>query len=1701
MVLAVLLSRCNRVVSRDALIEAVWAGDPPDAARTTLHSYLSNLRAELDDGLVRSGEGYRVDASPENFDALRFEGLVDTASGLIDSEPKEALRLLHEGLALWGGDAYGDLNGEPDLAAEIARLDELRLVAVEYRIEAELALRRHRQVVGELETLVREHPFRERLVELQMLALYRAGRQADALRAFSRSRTILAEELGIDPSAALRDLEQRILEQDPGLTLTQPPEPTGPRGLTITPAAGSSVRGYELREQLGASPRGTVFRAYQPAVGREVAVEFLPAEVVNRPDFVRDFETDARVVAQLEHPHIATLLDAWRGPEGAYLVHPLYRGGSVADTLSRGPWSLAPTLRLVDQIGAAASYAHRHGVVHGEIEASNVLLDGDGNAYLTGFRIARRSVASMTADAPGNRLRARRLEDEPLTAQSDVFGLGVLVEELLTGAVAGSHDSSADVRTVAGPSGEVRAVLMRATDAEPSRRFPTPQHFLRALRRAVGADVVALADSQREVASRTAVANPYKGLRAFTEADAIDFHGRDALVDEVLRTMADHRLVAVVGPSGSGKSSVVRAGVIPALRSGGLRGSGGWLFTDMFPGSHPFEELAGALRRVAVEDPPDLIDDLVADERGLLRVCKQILPVGTNDLVLVIDQFEEVFSQVGSEETRRLFLDTLAVVAADSRSRVRVLVTIRADFFDRPLHYPRFAEAVKASLVTVGPPSRDGLAQAVAAPARRVGVDLEPGLVNLIVRDVEDQPGGLPLLQYALTELYASRRGDVLTIDAYTATGGVQAALGRRAEEVYAALPPTGRAAAEQVFLRLVTVDENGAAGRRRVLQTELKGLGIDPRVLDQVLHQFGAFRLLSFDHHPVTRGPTVEVAHEALLSEWERLAEWVEERRDDLATRRRIDAAAQEWVDAGRDPGFLLSGGRLVQAESWIADRSVSASPDETEYVAASVARRDEEHAGRRRRRRLVFAAVAIGLTALGTLGGLAVVQRRQEARDQALAAVYELANEAMTVVEDDPELAVLLGLASAEQAVAVDGEPPVETIASLNFAVQASRLERRFDGGHRNLELSPDGSMLATDMPADHPASTDETRIWDIETGALVRSLHGPGEVSALSWGPDGHLAVAYEASDRLDTPSVLVWDPVTGEEVTRLSAEPAGLHSVYRAAWSPDGSLVAATAPLDAPEPNGDLDPAAWDEAGGALVVWDIDRSQVVFSETRGAFSDVAFLEDGTLMVARPDVEMVVFLDAATGTERWRIPMPGYEPWRIAVDHDTGTLVVANPAGVVAAWSIDDGFQQWVTTPDVPGLAEVPGLAVLPPAPAYPLGLVAISGNEGRLRLLDLSDGTDRLELAGHRSWVFDLAFDAEGRLHSVGTDGTTRTWDTTADGPPGVAYPVQHQGTFHIDVSPDGDRIAVQSDTGNFDVIDLDTGEAQSLAGQALHISGGAAVSPDWEYVAILQAGTIERGWVRDLETLEPVARLPDCTSPKAFSPDSRLLVLASACDGTPARVIDWSDGETVLDLGEDWFNEAAFNPGGAAEAGRYVVTVIGDVGEEGVVMYDLATGEQVMGPVFPLTVSITFDPEGRYLAGGEIDGGAWVLDLAALLDGATPEDALVFDATAHPEIVWRLRMNADGVLATSSVRSIRLWDVFAGRMIAEPYVNATLPPVSAFNAAGDLLLYADGGAVLRPFYFDADELMEIAGDRVTRDLTPEECERHLGGGCT
>jgi serine/threonine protein kinase/DNA-binding winged helix-turn-helix (wHTH) protein len=1043
-ILAVLILNVGRVVSADRLLDLVWGDTPPSSGARSLQFHVWKLRNALDpqraggEGIIGTqAPGYVLLAEPGDVDAVRFERMTAEAHDLLQSDPARSERLIQEAMGLWRGPALDDLAYEEFARLEIIRLEQLRQRAEEDRIEAALALGDHDAVVGELAALTAQHPLRERLWGQYMVALARGGRQADALAAYQDLARHLGDQLGIDPSAEVKAIEERILLQDPQILQ--------PGRLPLA----DRLRGYTLRTRLGEGAFGEVWLAVQPGIGRDVAVKVIRPELANRPEFVLGFEAEARVLASLEHPNIVPLFDFWRDPNGAYLVMPLMRGGSLARAARDAPLAPEPCLSTVAAIADALAYAHRRQVVHGDLTPENVLLDGEGRPYLADFGIASLvgGVTGPEETASGFR-SPEQLSGEAPTPRSDVFGLGMLAYLLLTGNQPPPGEPLPPATTLPPELVDgVDGVLAVATAPDPTARYEGPEAFVAALSSAFGA-------APRPLPSAVA-RNPYKGLCAFSEADAADFFGRAALAADLTTAIAHHRLVGVVGPSGCGKSSLVRAGLIPSLRNGAVPGSERWLVADLSPGAHPMAELEAALLGVAARHAPELRDILADSANEPAALAAALVPDGS-EVLLLVDQLEELFTLTESEAERRRFIDFLTLVAGDPRSRIRVVVTLRADFYDRPLEFAAFGEMLGRGLVSVATPSEASLALAVSGPAAGVGVTLEPGLETEIARDVCNQPGGLPLMEYALTELFGRRSGAQITTESYHAMGGVTGALGRRAEELYARYDEGGRASVRQIFLRLVQVGEDTSDTRRRVPRHELTGLGIDTTLVDDVLGSFGAHRLLTFDRDPTTRSPTVEVAHEALLTRWDRLRGWVEERRDDLVLHRRLTVAVNEWLESGRDAGYLLTGGRLEHFEQFAGESDLALSESENAFLRESRQRADEEAARRRRRRRAVLGGFAAAAVVASLLAVLALIQRTESNRNAILARSRELAASAIAVADTDPELSLLLALESAE-----GGEPIFETVTALHQAVLNQRALRRLDGPEESEAiLTPDGS-----------------------------------------------------------------------------------------------------------------------------------------------------------------------------------------------------------------------------------------------------------------------------------------------------------------------------------------------------------------------------------------------------------------------------------------------------------------------------------------------------------------------------------------------------------------------------------------------------------------------------------------------------------------
>ncbi|MCA9915528.1 MAG: protein kinase, partial [Anaerolineae bacterium] len=672
---------------------------------------------------------------------------------------------------------------------------------------------------------------------------------------------------------------------------------------------GTLLKSYKLEERIGNGGFGAVYRAKQPTIGREVAVKIILPGYANNADFIRRFESEAHLIARLEHPHITPLHDFWRDPDGAYLVMRYLKGGSVRDALQDGSFELSAVSQLLDQIASALDFAHRNNVIHRDIKPGNILLDEDGNAYLADFGIAK-DLAGLTdnktaADAVVGSLdyiSPEQARSEPVTSRTDIYSLGVTLYEMITGIHPFQNTSSIErlYKHINDPlpliekldpavQDEINAIIQRATAKDPAHRYPDVLALAAAFREGVRRVVTpteqniveqltyreqeilqCIADglSNKEIANNLFISeptvkwhvrqvyrklgvrsrvqavirareldlivsgerdanervsgvttsmtglpepeNPYKGLLAFQPADHMDFFGREELIDKLVGRMAENhalgRFLAVIGPSGSGKSSFVKAGLIPALWAGKLPGSEKWFVVDMLPGAHPLDELEVALTRLAANQAGNLREQLTRDERGLLRAAGLILPGDGSELVLIVDQFEELFTLVNNDDERIQFMNLLRTAVTETRSRVRVVITLRADFYDRPLRYPEFGELVRQRMETLLPLTAKGLERAITGPAERVGIRLEEGLVATIVGEMNYQAGALPLLQYALTELFERRDGRRLTNQAYHEIGGAVGALAKRADEVYLSLDAVGQEFTRQMFLRLVTL-------------------------------------------------------------------------------------------------------------------------------------------------------------------------------------------------------------------------------------------------------------------------------------------------------------------------------------------------------------------------------------------------------------------------------------------------------------------------------------------------------------------------------------------------------------------------------------------------------------------------------------------------------------------------------------------------------------------------------------------------------------------------------------------------------------------------------------------------------------------------------------------------------------------------------
>jgi len=1500
--------------------------------------------------------------------------------------------------------------------------------------------------------------------------------------------------LVLPPRIVLRDMGQHHLKDlirpehvfqvvIPDLPSDFPPLKTLTRGSTDRPKP-QLLPGYMVGEQLGSGGFGAVYRAEQPGVGRTVAVKIILPDYANHPDFIRRFEAEVQIVARLEHPHIVPLYDYWREPNGAYLVMRYMPGGSLNHTLRAGGnpdegrgWSLERSTQLLDQVGAALAFAHRHGVIHRDIKPANILLDAEGQAYLADFGIAidvfladeaAQTLPGAVVGSPAY-LSPEQLKDEPITPQTDIYGLGLLMYETLTGVHPFAHLAPAErlerqLHAPLPPLGERRPdlptaldeVIQRATAKDPAQRYSDVAAMViawqQALTRssaapswataatefaplpAISSGEVAAPDSLT-VIELAVVENPYKGLRAFGEADAADFFGRAALTQRLLERMDETdlaaRFLAVVGPSGSGKSSVVRAGLVPALRRGGLPGSEDWFISELLPGAHPWEEIEAALLRVAVNPPPSLLEQLQADERGLARAVKRALPNDLEtELVLVIDQFEELWTLTTDEAVRAHVLDSLHAAVFDPHSRLRVIVTLRADFYDRPLLYGGFGELIRQRTEVVLPLTPEELRQAIVEPAARVRVTVEPELVTAIVHDVGEQPGTLPLLQYALTELFDRREGNTLTLAAYRDSGGILGALSRRADELYGGLDATQRDVARQLFLRLVTPGEGVEDTRRRVAQAELVSAVGHEQALNTMIEAYGRARLLTFDRDPLTRGPTVEVAHEALIRTWGRLRAWLEASREDLRMERRLAAVAAEWQNAGRDPSYLLSGARLAQFAGWADHTELALTREEQEYLAASRTEQERQEAAERERQ----------ARELEQARALAAEQSRAAAAaQQAAAAQRSAANRLRYLVA---ALALFLVVAIGLAVFAYNRQ--AEAVANLTRS-ERLRLAAEANNAVDRGESSDLPALLAIrSLQSGYTPQADAVLLRALGRGFIRQTFRDVNGGAAFS--PDGKLIVTGHGN------MASLWDVQSGRELRQFSGHE---EHVTKVAFSRDGKLIL----------TGSLDQTArlWDAQTGQELHRLTGHSDYVLG--------LAFSSDGKLVLTGSGDKTARLWDAQTGQEL-----------RQFIGHTDGlNLVAFSPDGrqvltgsndkTARLWDVQTGQELRVFTGHT---AEVFGVAFSPD------GKYVLTGsNDETARLWDVQTGQELRQFTGHTDIIRGVAFSPNGKfVLTASGDKTARLWDAQT-GQQLRVFAGASDYVVHVAFSPDGTQIATGSQERVVRIWDVPTesepltfsGHADRVFGLALSPDGKQLLTASWDNTARLwdaQTGQLLRVFTGHTDALNAVA----------FSPDGKWILTGS--NDSTTRLWDVQSGQELRQFVGDHsatVDAVAFSPDG-----RQVLTGNGN----SVYLWDRETGQQLrqFSGHTELIVSVAFSPDGKLILSGSWD------KTARLWDAQTGHELRVF--TGHTDKVSSAQFSPDGaaILTASADRTARLWDartgaqqhVFTGH--ADEVLSAVFSPdgKSIFTGSNDTtarLWDAQTGEQLRVFTAHTNAVFSVA----------------------
>ena len=1408
---------------------------------------------------------------------------------------------------------------------------------------------------------------------------------------------------------------------------------------------------YKICNEIDRGSFATVVLAWDEELESSVALKILN---VSDSAIEKRFLAEARMLRRVRAPNVITVHDIGRLNDGRpYFVLDYADRGTLADRIphptqllslaSSEPNHLAELqalLLLVDALADGLSAIHSVGLIHRDIKPSNLFFESirraaaqqstergspakliiaaDERALVGDLGIAKdlnsdNAQATMIGGTPLFLAPEQLDPDASIASTADIYAASAVLWSVLTGSQPPMPDRLES--SLEGMPDSWQSILATGLARNPDKRFQSMDEWRWAIHDIVGNAGRTLMIEPTSPSLKAELC-PYKGLAAYQPEDAEKFCGREALIDELLHRLQLHNVLVVGGPSGSCKSSLVRAGLIPALKVGSLPGSESWQVHLLTPGNDPMTRLTA----VAAQDA---------------------------NCLYVFDQFEEVFT-LAEDNQRVEFLESLATLANQRDDRCKIVIVIRADFYAECAREAWLASRISNNQVLVGPMTENELRQAISEPARRSGYFLERGLMEAILEQAGNEPGALPLVAHSLVETWVRRDGNTLTLEGFLAAGGVVGAISQTADAAYEhQLDDLGREQTRQLMLRLVVASNAGTPDTRRILSREEIDSASASQVIDRsVIQVLTEARLLSID------GESIQIAHEALLHRWPRLHRWIEESRDDLRVRHKISHSAQEWQSEGNDADFLYRGTPLLAATDWLTHNPGLLSPLEQTFLDTSLKKSNERQAAENARSQRVRrvrrnALVALTVLAIGTSVSsvVAYMAFRDSQRNAVVADVATKAAESKFAialgaaayghVEEDPRLSLVLAaesmamsapaaapfdtraamvsarttlqqggpflfggpyVASNALAIALNPQGSILVIGSidgsLDFIGTANRVKiqpavKDHEGGIRDISFSPDGLSIVT-------ASTDGTlRIWKLDDAdQWVSSLLASSSdvIVDVDFMPDGKSVISandvgtvqrYFIDGRINQPPPIavssfgfnsVGISKDGKYVLAANADKFITGYVIET-----GELV--LGPLKPPSAS-HMNEFSFSVDGKYFATVDTDGVANVFEfpsgelrddrfEVSGRIGILFFHPDGRRLFGGDESGTLIQWSAATG-ELQKRSATGHSQILTAssISADGSILVTLGRDQIIRFWTLDDSFpmaRAW----DAPGGAAK-GVSI-----SFDGDRLATADKSGLVQLRRIDNNDKPQNLRGHMTGVWALAFSSDDKLlASADRAGRLRVWDV-------------QNGKLLQEDSLNSDPI--------WSLAFADSDDTLLVGAQS----------------GVLRYSILEKKWAERLSTTQgQLTRV-------FLSANQKRLVVSDSLGHI--QLIDVESEEIILKLQADndtvW--SVALSPDGE--------TLAAATGSEIVSLYHASSGERfarLTGHEGGAT-NVGFLGDGATLVASDRKGRLHWWDTASARRLSIP-------IRAHKRSIWRMEVHPDGnsVVTTGDDGVIKLWNV-------------------------------------------------------------------------